>query len=112
VGANARYFLAVWSARRFGAALPVGTLIINVSGSFLVGLVLTLIADRAVEDPAWRLALAVGFCGAYTTFSTYSFETVALLQQGAYALAALYSLGSVALGLGSVVAGASVARLL
>ena len=104
--------MAVWAAERFGAAFPLGTLIINLSGSFLVGVILTLLTDRAIADPAWRLILVVGFCGAYTTFSTYSFETVALLQQGTYALAALYALGSVALGLGAVVAGMLVARLL
>jgi fluoride exporter len=112
VGANARYFVGLWAAERLGAAFPYGTFLVNVTGSFLVGLFLTLLADRAVDDPVWRLLLVTGFCGGYTTFSTYSFEGVVLMQQGAYGAALLYLFGSVAVGLLAVVAGAGAARLL
>jgi CrcB protein len=112
VGANARYFLSLWAAERLGTGFPYGTFLVNVTGSFLIGLFLTLIADRLVDNPAWRLLLVTGFCGGYTTFSTYSYEGIVLLQQGAYGLAALYLVGSMAVGLLAVVAGAGAARLL
>jgi CrcB protein len=111
VGANARYVVGLWAADRFGVAFPFGTLIINVSGSFLIALVLTILTDRLVEEPAWRLLLATGFCGGYTTFSTYAFEAMALIGQGSYGPAALYVLGSAALALAAVAAGTVVARL-
>lgn len=76
LGANARYVLGTWIATRYGTSFPYGTLVINVSGSFVIGLFLTLIAERFVLHPNWRLFFAVGFLGAYTTFSTFSFESV------------------------------------
>jgi CrcB protein len=111
VGANARYLVGIWVAERFGAAFPYGTLMINVGGSLLLGLFLGLLTERATADPAWRLSLAVGFCGSYTTFSTYSFETIALLRQGALAAAATYAIASVALSLLATAAGLAAARL-
>jgi fluoride exporter len=112
VGANARYLVGVWAAERFGPAFPYGTFAINVSGSFLIALFLTYLSDRLVDDPAWRLVLATGFCGSYTTFSTYTLEAMTLARQGSYDLAALYVLGSAAAGLLAIVAGTVVARLL
>ncbi|HEY3111037.1 MAG TPA: fluoride efflux transporter CrcB [Chloroflexota bacterium] len=112
VGANARYAVAVVAAERFGPTFPYGTFAINVSGSFLVALFLTYLSDRLVADPAWRLVLATGFCGSYTTFSTYTVESVTLLRQGSYALAALYVLGSAAVGLLAIIAGTVAARLI
>ncbi len=111
-GANARYFVGLWVAQWLGAAFPYGTLIINVTGSFLIGLILAFLTDRLIAEPAWRLVLTTGFCGAYTTFSTYAFEAVTLVRQESYGLAALYVLGSAVLGLSAVVAGTFVARLL
>ena len=112
VGANARYFVGVWAAERLSTAFPYGTFLVNVTGSFLIGLFLTLLADRLVDDPAWRLVLVTGFCGGYTTFSTYSFEAVGLIRDGSYALAIAYVVGSVVLSLAAVVGGTIVARLL
>ncbi len=111
VGANARYLVGVWAIERLGTAFPYGTFLVNLTGSFLIGLFLTLLADRAVEDPAWRLLLVTGFCGGYTTFSSYSWDGLVLLQQGEYGTAALYLVGSVVTGLLAVVAGAAAARL-
>lgn len=111
VGANARYAVGTLAAERLGAAFPVGTFAVNVSGSFLIGLFLVLIVDRLGDDPAWRLLLVTGFCGGYTTFSTYAFDGVLLLQRGAYGLAAAYLLGSVATAVLAVLAGMAVARL-
>jgi fluoride exporter len=99
LGANARYWLTNLFAGRFGAAFPWGTLFINVSGGLVIGLVLTLLSGRLVADPTYRLLLATGFLGAYTTFSTFTYETLGLAQQGDY-LGAFYNVaGSVTLGL-------------
>jgi CrcB protein len=112
LGANARYLLGLWALQRLGAAFPFGTLIVNATGSLLVGLVLGVLAARPDADPAWRLALAVGFCGAYTTFSTFSFETIALVREGALASAIVYVLASVALSLLATGLGLVAARAL
>ena len=112
LGANARYLLGTWIAQRYGTSFPYGTLVINVSGSFVIGLFLTLIAERFVLHPNWRLFFAVGFLGAYTTFSTFSYESVVLLQNGAWRLGLVNMVGSVVLGPIAVVIGMAVARLL
>ena len=74
-GANARYWLSNWFVARFGPAFPWGTLFINVSGGLVIGLVLTVLGQRLVADPTYRLLLVTGFLGAYTTFSTFTYET-------------------------------------
>jgi CrcB protein len=111
VGANARYFVGLWAVQALGAAFPYGTLIINVTGSFLIGLILTFLTDRVIDEPAWRLILVTGFCGGYTTFSTYTFEAMTLMREGSHAPAALYVVGSTALALVGVAVGTVVARL-
>jgi len=83
LGALARFFLSRAAGSRIGTALPFGTLFVNVTGSFLIGLVLSLV-ETAALPALWRPLVAVGFIGAYTTFSTYAFETVSLLQKKAY----------------------------
>jgi CrcB protein len=112
VGANARYFVGVWALATLGAAFPYGTFLVNVTGSFAVGFAVTFLSDRAIDDPAWRLLLITGFCGGYTTFSTYAFETVGLLRLGQAPTALAYVAGSVLVGLVAVVAGTVAARLL
>lgn len=109
VGAVARYGIAVWIGRRWGRSFPLGTFVINVSGSFLIGLLMTLMAERFTENPQWRLLLVVGFLGAYTTFSTFEYETGALLKDGEWLFAGLnvvlsVIVGFVALKLGEVMA--------
>jgi len=109
VGAVARYGVAVWIGQRWGRSFPMGTFIINVSGSFLIGLLMTLMAERIIENPQWRLLLVVGFLGAYTTFSTFEYETGALLRDGEWLYAGLnvvlsVVVGFVALKLGEIVA--------
>lgn len=81
LGANARYLLSVWSVNRWGVGFPYGTLLVNTTGSFLIGFILVLIAARFGNSPAIRWLVVTGFLGAYTTFSTFAFETVALSRQ-------------------------------
>jgi len=112
LGANARYLVAGWITERLGGSFPYGTLIINVSGSFILGFFLELISDRLFIHPNWRLFFAIGFLGAYTTFSTFSFESLALLQEGSYLRALANMVGSVVLGLMAALAGMIISRLL
>ncbi len=83
LGANTRYWVADWAAQRFGAAFPYGTIFINLSGSLVLGLFMAVFTSgRFLIDPNWRLLVAVGFLGSYTTFSTYTLESVNLIQSG------------------------------
>jgi len=82
VGANARYWVNAVLARHLSASLPWGTLAVNVTGSFVLGAFLAWTTERVLADPAYRFLVAIGFCGAYTTFSSYAFETIRLWEQG------------------------------
>lgn len=97
-GANLRYWVGDWAAVRWGSNFPFGTLIINLSGSFVLGLIMAMITDHYVMDPRLRLALTIGFLGSYTTFSTYTYESISLLQQGQGWLALFNLIGSSLLG--------------
>lgn len=110
LGANARYLVGGWAAKMYGSTFPYGTFLINVTGSFFIGFVLTLITDRFSAPPSTRLFFIVGFTGAYTTFSTYMFESISLIQQRAYLAAIVYALGSVVVGLVAVTAGVIAGR--
>jgi len=112
LGASARYFLSSYVARLFSAAFPYGTLLINVTGSLLLGFFLILTSERMLVHPRWRMLVAVGFCGSYTTFSSYAFETFAYIEQGQWLLMVLNVLASNALCLASVLVGAPIARSL
>jgi CrcB protein len=105
LGANARYWIGTWAAGKWGAAFPYGTLIINLTGSLLLGLFMGLTAERLSLDPRLRLLIATGFLGAYTTFSTFTYESVSLLLKGAVWAGVLNVLASTALGLLAVGAG-------
>ena len=112
VGASARYFLSGQIAKVFSSAFPYGTLIINVSGSTLLGFFLVWASERMLIDARWRLLIAVGFCGSYTTFSSYAFETFALFEKGQWLLTGANIVASNLLCLVSVLAGAALARWL
>jgi CrcB protein len=111
LGAVARYGVARWCGRMFGTSFPVGTFLINISGSFLLGFVATLLALRTIpHSDAVRLGVAVGFLGAYTTFSTFEYESDNLLRDGEWLYAAANVLGSVVAGLVAVRLGIALAR--
>jgi fluoride exporter len=112
IGANLRYVVGNWAADRFGGDFPYGTLLINVTGAFVIGIFLTLITDRVSVDPLWRLFFATGLLGGYTTFSAYAWEALVLAQTGAWMRAGLYVLGSNAVALFGVWLGASLTRIL
>jgi CrcB protein len=97
IGAMLRYGLGAWVQGLSGPGFPWSTFLINISGSFLIGVVLRQSLDGALS-PEWRLFLAVGVLGGYTTFSTFSWETLTLVQQGEWLKAFLYVAGSVTLG--------------
>ncbi|MGI8553260.1 MAG: fluoride efflux transporter CrcB [Dehalococcoidia bacterium] len=105
LGANLRFWLATRVAARFGTAFPYGTLIINVSGSFLIGLILAYLLRHPSRSDAYRLFLTVGFLGGYTTFSSFAFESLSLIQRDASMLALINLVGSVLLGLAAVTIG-------
>ena len=111
LGANARFLVGSWVGSAVGMRFPLGTLIINVSGSFLLGIIGTLIAERVVSHPEYvQFGLAVGFLGAYTTFSTFSYENHAILLDGEWWTAAMNIVLSVALGLVAVRLGVIVTK--
>jgi CrcB protein len=112
LGANARYWLTDYFANRIGPWFPFGTLFVNVTGSFLLGLVLVLIANRVVADPGYRLLIGTGFLGAYTTFSTFSYDTIALLEGGDLMPALWNVLAGVAGSLVATYLGIVLARLI
>ena len=111
-GSSARYFLSRLAARLLSAAFPYGTLFINLSGSFLLGLFLVWTSERVLVDPRWRLLVAIGFCGSFTTFSSYAFESFAYLEQGHWFLLGANILTNNLLCLAAVIAGAALARAL
>lgn len=111
LGANLRYVVSAWAATRFGAEFPFGTLLVNVSGAFIIGVLLALLAAQAAVDPFWRLFFATGFLGGYTTFSSYAWEALILAQDGAWMRLLLYVGGSNLLGFFGVWVGAQLARI-
>ena len=110
VGASARYALSRFVARAVTPAFPYGTLLINITGSFILGLFMIWSTERVLPDPRWRLLIAIGFCGSYTTFSSYAFESFSLFEQGQYVLFAGNVLANNVLCLAGVMAGAMLAR--
>ena len=112
IGGVARYLVSVWAVGRFGLGQAwLGTGIINVSGAFLIGIVIQLAIAGAGVSPLARVFLATGILGGYTTFSTYAWEILILGTERSAALATAYAAGSVVLGIGAAAAGSALARL-
>jgi CrcB protein len=112
LGANARYLLANWAVQRIGATFPYGTFIINISGAFGLGLFMAVLQDRAFVHTDYRLFFATGFCGAYTTFSTLTYESLRLFQDGSILLAFTNLFGSILIGMLGVFFGFVLGRLI
>ena len=110
LGSIARYWVGSTVAGRMGIRFPYGTLIVNITACIIIGFSLTYLGKRAGLSPAWRYLIPVGFIGAYSTFSTYEWETLSTLRAGAFALASLYAIGSLILGLAAVWLGAVLAE--
>jgi CrcB protein len=111
-GANLRYWMSRYAVRLLGPVFPYGTLTINVLGSFVLGFFLVWTTERAVVDPRWRLLIAVGFCGGYTTFSSYAYETMAFFEQGQWMLLTANFVSNNLLACAAVLAGMALARVL
>ena len=112
LGSVTRYLAGGWVASRLGVAFPYGTLLINITASFIIGFFLAFAQDRAALSPNWRLFVAVGFVGGYSTFSTFEYESVRLMQDGQMLLAAIYMAGSVAAGLVATITGITLGSLI
>lgn len=111
-GAVARYLVGGWVSERLGIGFPWGTAVVNVSGSFLLGLLGVLVTERLVLPPELLTALGVGFVGAYTTFSTWQYETLRMLENASWAAGLLNLLLLPILGLGGTMLGVILGRLL
>jgi CrcB protein len=113
LGAYARYALGGWVAARMGPVFPWGTLVVNLTGCFILGLFLGVRdGDHFAPHPAWTLLFAIGFLGAYTTFSTFAVETIHLVSLRSFLLAAANVVGSVLLGLLAAAVGLALGRAL
>ena len=111
VGGNARFIVGRWVGTMIDARFPLATFLINVGGSFVLGLIGGLVAQRTIPHAdAWRLALGVGFCGGFTTFSTFELETHALFEDGIWLMALTYIFLSLFAGLVAVRFGLVAAR--
>ena len=112
LGANARFLVSSWATRLLGASFPYGTFLANISGSLLLGVTIAVLHDRALLASPQRQFFVVGFLGAYTTFSTFAYESMQLFQNGNVLLGVLNIVGSVMVGLLAVVCGFLIGRLL
>jgi CrcB protein len=109
LGSIARYWVGSTIGSRMGSRFPYGTFVINMTACIIIGFSVTWLSKRVELSPAWRYLIPVGFIGAYSTFSTFEWETLFTLRSGAFAIAALYAIGSLVLGLAAVWCGALLA---
>jgi len=112
LGSIARYWVGTAIGNRMGFRFPYGTLIVNITACVVIGFALTYFNSHLDLNPAWRFMVAFGFIGAYSTFSTFEWETLSTLRSGAVFLAILYAGGSLILGLFAVWGGATLAEML
>jgi fluoride exporter len=112
LGSIARYWVGSTIANRVGTKFPFGTLITNITACAVIGFTLTVLARRTGMNPAWRFLVPIGIIGAFSTFSTYEWETLSTIRNGAFFLAAIYAVGSLIFGLAAVWGGAMLAGIL
>jgi CrcB protein len=112
LGSMARYWVGSTISGRMGARFPYGTMVINMTACVIIGFTLTYFGKRADLNPAWRFLVPIGFIGAYSTFSTYEWETLSTMRSGAFLLAGIYAVGSLVLGLAATWCGTALADLL
>lgn len=112
LGSVARYYTGRMAYNYLSASFPFGTLAVNTLGCFLIGMIYSLSMRSTAITPGWRMFLIIGFCGGFTTFSTFSYESIQLMRDNEYLYAALNILGSVALGLLAVLGGMAVTQRL
>jgi fluoride exporter len=112
IGAVFRYLLSGWVYKVVGTDFPYGTLAVNVIGCFVIGLFLTMGEDRFLISPSFRIFFAVGILGGFTTFSTFNFETLQLLREGAVAYGVLNVAASIIVGLAATWVGTLAGRLI
>ena len=112
IGANGRYVAGQVIARQAGSGFPYGTLAINASGSLVIGILMTILTERLIAGTSVRLFLVVGILGGYTTFSSFSYETIALVDGGRWVAAAAYVAATMLSGLLACAAGVLIARSL
>lgn len=110
LGAISRYLMTQGAMTVFGNKIPYGTMIVNVLGSFIMGMVFVFAMEKTYISEQMRFFIAVGFLGAFTTYSTFSLESISLLGKGTYGLAAVYIFGNLLLSIGAALAGIIVAR--
>lgn len=112
LGALTRYQLGLWISNKWNQGFPLHTFLINITGAFLLGFLNILFVERLTVSPMLRLGIGVGFLGAYTTFSTFGFEVITLLENGSTGVAALYTILSIGVGFIGVALGVGLARIL
>jgi CrcB protein len=110
LGALARYQLAAMIQARIPAGFPWGTFVVNVSGCLIMGIAATLLTDRLVVHPNWRFLIPIGFIGAYTTFSTFEYETFRAVSDGAWLIGGVNVLASVVAGYAALWLGVVLSR--
>nr|WP_044201361.1 fluoride efflux transporter CrcB [Oscillochloris trichoides] len=111
LGANLRYVISVWASQRLGASFPYGTLMINLLGCFLIGVILSLANNRLQLSEPMRLFLVTGLLGGFTTFSSFGYETYSLINSGNWLAAIMYASTSMIVGLIAVFVGVGVGRI-
>jgi CrcB protein len=110
IGSVARYLAAVLFAGQISSVFPFATLTVNIVGCFLIGIIFELSDRGSILSPEWRILLTTGFCGGFTTFSTFSYESLRLMQDGEYLYLAAYVLISVFVGLAATYVGITLIR--